>query len=88
MEPGQLAILFDGVFLQKRRKHISKTPLGNTFINCGWGTGGFKAIPGSGWATAEMISKGEPGPLAADFRITRFREGQFIDESVAAGVAH
>jgi sarcosine oxidase subunit beta len=67
---------------------ISKTPLGNTFINCGWGTGGFKAIPGSGWATAEMIAKGEPGPLAADFRMTRFREGQFIDESVAAGVAH
>ncbi len=67
---------------------ISKTPLGNTFINCGWGTGGFKAIPGSGWATAEMIAQGEPGPLAADFRITRFREGKFIDESVAAGVAH
>jgi sarcosine oxidase subunit beta len=35
-----------------------------------------------------MIAKGEPGPLAADFRMTRFREGQFIDESVAAGVAH
>ena len=67
---------------------ISKTPLGNTFINCGWGTGGFKAIPGSGWATAEMIAKGEPGPLAAAFRMTRFRDGQFIDESVAAGVAH
>ena len=67
---------------------ISKTPLVNTFINCGWGTGGFKAIPGSGWATAEMIAKGEPGPLAADFRMTRFREGQFIDESVAAGVPH
>jgi sarcosine oxidase subunit beta len=67
---------------------ISKTPLGNTFINCGWGTGGFKAIPGSGWATAEMIAKGEPGPLAEAFQMTRFREGQFVDESVAAGVAH
>ena len=67
---------------------ISKTPLQNCFINCGWGTGGFKAIPGSGWATAEMIAKGEPGPLAADFGLNRFREGRFIDESVAAGVAH
>ncbi len=67
---------------------ISKTPLGNCFINCGWGTGGFKAIPGSGWATAEMIAKGEPGPLAAEFGLDRFREGRFIDESVAAGVAH
>ncbi|MFD1343108.1 sarcosine oxidase subunit beta family protein [Litorisediminicola beolgyonensis] len=67
---------------------ISKTPLGNCFINCGWGTGGFKAIPGSGWATAEMIAKGEPGPLARAFGLERFREGRFIDESVAAGVAH
>jgi hypothetical protein len=29
-----------------------------------------------------------PGPLAADFGMERFREGRFIDESVAAGVAH
>jgi sarcosine oxidase, subunit beta len=67
---------------------ISKTPLGNCFINCGWGTGGFKAIPGSGWAMAELMAKGEPGALAAAFGMERFREGRFIDESVAAGVAH
>ncbi|WP_209425396.1 sarcosine oxidase subunit beta family protein [Pararhodobacter sp. SW119] len=67
---------------------ISKTPLGNCFINCGWGTGGFKAIPGSGWAMAELIAKGEPGPLSEAFSLYRFREGRFIDESVAAGVAH
>ncbi|MGQ0566855.1 MAG: sarcosine oxidase subunit beta family protein [Gemmobacter sp.] len=67
---------------------ISRTPLGGCFLNCGWGTGGFKAIPGSGWAMAELMAKGEPGPLAAEFAMTRFREGKFIDESVAAGVAH
>ena len=67
---------------------ISKTPLDGCFVNCGWGTGGFKAIPGSGWAMAELMAKGEPGPLAAAFGIERFREGRFIDESVAAGVAH
>lgn len=67
---------------------ISTTPLGNCFINCGWGTGGFKAIPGSGWAMAELIANGAPGPLAAEFGLHRFREGRFIDESVAAGVAH
>jgi sarcosine oxidase subunit beta len=67
---------------------ISKTPLGGCFINCGWGTGGFKAIPGSGWAMAELVAKGEPGPLAEAFNMWRFKEGQFIDESVAAGVAH
>ncbi|MCT2538688.1 sarcosine oxidase subunit beta family protein [Sedimentimonas flavescens] len=67
---------------------LSKTPVENVFVNCGWGTGGFKSIPGSGWAMAELVAKGEPGPLAADFGLNRFREGRFIDESVAAGVAH
>ncbi len=67
---------------------LSKTPLGNCFVNCGWGTGGFKSIPGSGWAMAELVAEGEPGPLAAAFGLDRFREGRFIDESVAAGVAH
>ncbi|SER53263.1 sarcosine oxidase subunit beta [Tranquillimonas rosea] len=66
---------------------ISKTPLGNCFINCGWGTGGFKAVPGSGWAMAELMAKGQ-SPLAEAFTLDRFREGRFIDESVAAGVAH
>ncbi len=67
---------------------ISKTPLGNCYFDCGWGTGGFKSIPGSGWAMAELVAQGEPGPLAAAFGLDRFREGRFIDESVAAGVAH
>ncbi|MBY6200224.1 hypothetical protein KUV65_02535 [Maritalea mobilis] len=62
-------------------------PVENCFINCGWGTGGFKAIPGSGWAMAELMAKGH-SPLAEEFSLTRFREGRFIDESVAAGVAH
>lgn len=66
---------------------LSKTPLENCFINCGWGTGGFKAIPGSGWGFAELMAKGA-SPLTAAFGLDRFREGRFIDESVAAGVAH
>ncbi|MEO0356791.1 MAG: sarcosine oxidase subunit beta family protein [Pseudomonadota bacterium] len=66
---------------------LSDTPLGGCFINCGWGTGGFKAIPGSGWGFAELIAKGH-SPLTADFGLDRFSEGRFIDESVAAGVAH
>ncbi|MEP1613860.1 MAG: sarcosine oxidase subunit beta family protein [Roseobacter sp.] len=66
---------------------LSKTPVENVFINCGWGTGGFKATPGSGWAMAELIHKGH-GPLSDAFGLERFKEGRFIDESVAAGVAH
>ncbi|MEM7191752.1 MAG: sarcosine oxidase subunit beta family protein, partial [Pseudomonadota bacterium] len=66
---------------------LSETPLGGCYINCGWGTGGFKAIPGSGWGFAELMAKGY-SPLTAEFGLNRFREGRFIDESVAAGVAH
>ncbi|WP_296765063.1 sarcosine oxidase subunit beta family protein [Sediminimonas sp.] len=66
---------------------LSKTPVEGVFINCGWGTGGFKATPGSGWAMAELMAKGH-SPLAEAYTLDRFREGRFIDESVAAGVAH
>ena len=66
---------------------LSKTPVENVFINCGWGTGGFKAIPGSGWGFAELMAKGT-SPLCDAFSLDRFKEGRFIYESVAAGVAH
>ncbi|MCG7492551.1 sarcosine oxidase subunit beta family protein [Thalassobius sp. Cn5-15] len=66
---------------------LSKAPIDGIFVNCGWGTGGFKAIPGSGWAMAELMAKGH-SPLADEFGLNRFTEGRFIDESVAAGVAH
>ncbi|MEJ6477376.1 MAG: sarcosine oxidase subunit beta family protein [Octadecabacter sp.] len=66
---------------------LTKTPVEGMFMNCGWGTGGFKAIPGSGWAMAELMAKGH-SPLTEEFSMNRFRAGKFIDESVAAGVAH
>ena len=67
---------------------ISRTPVNGVFINCGWGTGGFKAIPGSGWATAELVANYHSQELAAPFNLDRFREGRMIDESIAAAVAH
>jgi sarcosine oxidase subunit beta len=67
---------------------IGKAPVEGIFLNCGWGTGGFKSIPGSGWAMAKTLAKGEPDEIAAPFGLDRFREGRMIDESVAAAVAH
>ena len=67
---------------------IGRTPVEGIFINCGWGTGGFKSIPGSGWAMAATLAKGEPDELAGPFGLERFAEGRMIDESVAAAVAH
>ncbi|HEY1967716.1 MAG TPA: sarcosine oxidase subunit beta family protein [Pseudonocardia sp.] len=65
-------------------------PLGpeNLFINCGWGTGGFKATPGVGWVFADTLAHGVPHPLAAPFGLDRFTTGALIDEHGAAAVAH
>ncbi len=67
---------------------IGKTPVENLFINCGWGTGGFKATPGSGWVFAHTLARGEPHQLNAPFALDRFVTGHLIDEHGAAGVAH
>jgi sarcosine oxidase subunit beta len=67
---------------------ISKTDVGGLYVNCGWGTGGFKSIPGSGFVFADTIANDRPHPIAEPFGINRFAEGRLIDESVAAAVAH
>jgi sarcosine oxidase subunit beta len=67
---------------------IGKTPVEGLFINCGWGTGGFKAIPAGGDTFAHTLAKGEPHPLIAAFGLDRFQSGALVDESAAAGVAH
>jgi sarcosine oxidase, subunit beta len=67
---------------------IGTTPVEGLYLNCGWGTGGFKATPGSGWVLASTIAKGENVPLAAPFALERFASGALIDEHGAAAVAH
>jgi len=67
---------------------VGLTPVPGVFVNCGWGTGGFKATPGSGHLFAHTIATGEPHPIAAPFTIGRFRTGRLIDEAAAAAVAH
>jgi len=67
---------------------ISKTSLKGLYFNCGWGTGGFKATPGSGWVFAHTIAHDEPHTLNAAFNMERFTTGALIDEHGAAGVAH
>lgn len=67
---------------------LSKTPVKNLFINCGWGTGGFKCTPGSGHLFAHSIAQGEMHEKAAPFSIDRFNTGALIDEGAAAAVAH
>ncbi len=67
---------------------IGKTPVPGLYVNCGWGTGGFKATPGSAHVFAWTMAKDEPHPINAPFTLDRFREGHLIDEAAAAAVAH
>ena len=67
---------------------ISLTDVTGLYVNCGWGTGGFKSIPGSGFVFADTIANDRPHPIAEPFGLNRFAEGRLIDESVAAAVAH
>jgi sarcosine oxidase subunit beta len=67
---------------------IGKTPVPGLYVNCGWGTGGFKATPGSGHVFAHTIARDEPHPINAPFTLDRFRTGRLIDEAAAAAVAH
>jgi sarcosine oxidase subunit beta len=55
---------------------LSSTPIENLYLNCGWGTGGFKATPGSGWTFADLVARGVPGPLARPFSLERFTTGR------------
>ncbi|MER7015698.1 sarcosine oxidase subunit beta family protein [Saccharopolyspora sp. NPDC000359] len=67
---------------------IGPTPYENLYLNCGWGTGGFKATPGVGWVYAHTIATGRPHPLNEPYGLDRFRTGALIDEHGAAAVAH
>ena len=67
---------------------IGKTPVPGLYVNCGWGTGGFKATPGSAHVFAWTLAHDEPHPINAPFTLERFREGHLIDEAAAAAVAH
>ncbi|HET9521837.1 MAG TPA: FAD-dependent oxidoreductase, partial [Candidatus Limnocylindrales bacterium] len=67
---------------------IGPTPVRDLFVDCGWGTGGFKATPASGWVMAATLATGEAHELARPYALSRFESGALIDEHGAAAVAH
>ncbi|WP_426166644.1 sarcosine oxidase subunit beta family protein [Sandarakinorhabdus sp. DWP1-3-1] len=67
---------------------LGETPVPGLYINCGWGTGGFKAIPAGGTLLAHHLATGTPHPIAAPFGLARFTSGALIDEAAASGIAH
>ena len=58
------------------------------YVNCGWGTGGFKAIPAGGTLLAHLLAKGEHHEISRPFDLNRFTTGRLIDEAAGSGIAH
>lgn len=67
---------------------MGPTPVPGLYVNCGWGTGGYKAIPAGGETMAHTLATGAVHPLIASFGLDRFERGLLIDEGAASGVAH
>ena len=67
---------------------LGLSPVPGVYLNCGWGGGGFKAIPAGGETFAHTIATGEPHPLTQPFSLKRFRQLALIDEAAAAGISH
>ncbi|ESY64037.1 MULTISPECIES: sarcosine oxidase subunit beta family protein [Mesorhizobium] len=67
---------------------ISNTGVDGLYVNAGWGTGGFKATPGSGNVFAATLAKDALHAIAKPFSLNRFTSGRLVDEAAAAAAAH
>ena len=67
---------------------IDKTGIDGLYVNCGWNYGGFKAVPASGWCLAHLLATDQPHPVAAGFRLDRFRTGRGIMVEEGTGAQH
>lgn len=67
---------------------IGESPLPGLFLNCGWGTGGFKSIPAGGTLLAHLLATGKHHDVSRPFDLDRFRTGRLIDEAAGSGIAH
>lgn len=67
---------------------IGESPLPGLYLNCGWGTGGFKAIPAGGTLLAHLLATGDHHEVSRPFDLDRFATGRLIDEAAGSGIAH
>ena len=56
-------------------------------LTCGWGSWGFKAAPVAGKRIAELVATGETPELIKPFALSRFRQGNLVNERAAAPAA-
>jgi sarcosine oxidase, subunit beta len=64
---------------------MGPTEVDRFYVTAGWGTWGFKAIPGGGINMAELVAGGVAPPTIAPFRLDRFRDDRAIPDRSSAG---
>lgn len=67
---------------------FGESPMPGLYVNGGWGTGGFKAIPAGGTVFAHILATGGHHEISRPFDLNRFRTGHLLDEAAGAGIAH
>jgi len=67
---------------------LGQSGVDGLMLNCGWGTGGFKAIPAGGYLFAHLLATGTHHEISRPFDRDRFVTGRLIDEGAASGIAH
>ncbi len=67
---------------------IDRTGIEGLYLNCGWCYGGFKAVPGSGFAFAHLLAQDRPHESAARYRLDRFATGAGLMDEEGTGSQH
>ncbi len=67
---------------------MGETEVDGFFVDCGWGTYGFKAAPISGVTMSELIATGRTPDLIKPFALSRFWDRRLVSEVAAAAVSH
>ncbi len=63
-------------------------PLDNLWLDCGWGTWGFKATPVAGRRMAESIAAGKTADVLKPFALERFETFRLLNEMGATAASH
>jgi sarcosine oxidase subunit beta len=67
---------------------MGASPLANLWLDCGWGTWGFKATPVAGKRMAETIASGRVPDILKPFSMERFRSFRLLNEMGATAASH
>jgi sarcosine oxidase, subunit beta len=67
---------------------MGASPLANLWLDCGWGTWGFKATAVAGKRMAETIAKGRVPDVLKPFALERFETFRLLNEMGATAASH